>query len=313
MKNKISVLMPVYNCDEYIRDSVESILIQTYKDFNFIIINDGSTDRTRDMILSYSDDRIKLIDTPNSGLSNALNTGINIIEADYIVRQDGDDISDKYRLEKLINYMDLNINIAMCGSWANVIDDKNKLLYRYKPNSRNINKLIFLGNSIIHSSVICRTSVLKKIGGYRISGELHSNRFFPEDYELWSRMIISGYKIDIIRENLVSYRLNSNGLCSKQPKSFLDEQIFISKKIYYHHFGNIKNELAYKNIYCVLNGYINSIHNGLMIADVFIIIKKTNLGLIINYYLTLKYVIYFFGKKYFLSQLKTIKNFLSIL
>ena len=114
---KISVLMPAYNAEKYIGEAIESILNQTYKDFEFIIINDGSIDRTEDIILSYDDPRIiYLKNKENSGIVASLNNGLKQAKGQYVARMDADDISLPTRFEKQLQYMESNQHIFVLGT-----------------------------------------------------------------------------------------------------------------------------------------------------------------------------------------------------
>ena len=120
----ITVLMSVYNGEEYLRIAIDGILNQTYNDFEFIIINDGSTDQSRNIICSYTDKRIKLIDNDkNNGLIYSLNKGIENASGKYIARMDADDISLPTRLQKQFDYLESNKHFALVGSSAILIDE----------------------------------------------------------------------------------------------------------------------------------------------------------------------------------------------
>ena len=120
---KATVLMPVYNAEKYVAEAIDSILNQTFNDFEFLIINDGSTDNSLDIIKSYDDPRITIINNEtNLGLSHTLNKGIELARGEYIIRMDADDISLSIRLEKQIEFMDSNQHIGICGSWIQTFD-----------------------------------------------------------------------------------------------------------------------------------------------------------------------------------------------
>ena len=105
----ISVILPVYNCEKYIRDSIQSILDQVFNDFELIIINDGSTDNTFGIIKSFSDDRIILVNQVNHGLTFSLNVGLSLAKGKYIARMDADDISLPDRFKKQVNFLSENL------------------------------------------------------------------------------------------------------------------------------------------------------------------------------------------------------------
>src|SRR4030042_5588162 len=116
----ISVVMPVYNCAKYVREAIESILNQTYRDFELIIINDGSTDTTCEILNEYAkkDSRIVLIHQPNSGIVVALNRGLNDAKGEWIFRMDGDDISLSHRFEAQIKTIETNPALVLLGGWC---------------------------------------------------------------------------------------------------------------------------------------------------------------------------------------------------
>ena len=124
----ISVVMPAYNAEKYLREDIDSILAQTYDDFEFIIINDGSIDRTKEIILSYSDPRIVYIENEqNSGICVTLNKGLDTAKGRYIVRMDSDDIALPQRLEIQVRYMDANPDVGVAGSMVERFYDNNAL------------------------------------------------------------------------------------------------------------------------------------------------------------------------------------------
>jgi len=113
----VSVVMPVYNGEKYLRESIDSILNQTYTDYEFIIVNDGSNDKTEEIILSYNDNRIRYIkNEKNLQIVKSLNRGIELAKGRYIARMDADDISLPRRFEKQITFMENNLEIGVCGT-----------------------------------------------------------------------------------------------------------------------------------------------------------------------------------------------------
>ena len=114
---KMSVIMPVYNGEKYLKEAIDSILNQTFSDFEFIIVNDCSSDNTEDIIKSYKDNRIVYLkNEENSGVATTLNRGLDIAKGEYIARMDADDISLPKRFEKQVDFMDKNKNCIICGS-----------------------------------------------------------------------------------------------------------------------------------------------------------------------------------------------------
>lgn len=207
---KISVIMPVYNGEGYIRETIESVLTQTYADFEFIIIDDGSTDKTLNIVREYTDGRIVLVEVNHGGIVSALNAGLHASKGEYAVRIDADDVCDKTRFEKLVGYMDIHSEVVVCGSWAHKINEKSEITgeLTYPPaNHADIKKYALLHNPFIHPSVIFRISVAKKVGMYK--------KFkHTEDYEFWTRMLGEGEGYNI-PEKLINYRVHSNQITRK--------------------------------------------------------------------------------------------------
>ena len=199
---KISVVMSVYNGEKYLREAVESTLNQTLTDFEFIIINDGSTDKTREILEGYNDPRIRLFNNANKGLTKSLNEGIQYSKGEYIARMDGDDISLPNRFERQVVFMDSHIEIAMCGTWAEFTDKdgNNNGLYKTPVSSGEIHAMLIRHNPFIHSSVIIRKSIFDKVGLYDESFRR------VQDYELWTR-IVPLFETANLPEVLLKYRV----------------------------------------------------------------------------------------------------------
>jgi glycosyltransferase involved in cell wall biosynthesis len=212
---KVTVLMSVYNGQRYLREAIESILSQTWKDFEFLIINDASTDRSRDIITSYDDARILLVDNPeNIGLTKSLNRGLEMAKGEYIARQDDDDISLPRRLEHQVRFLDEHLNMALVGTNIRFINGRGKSIISFKkrPLSNMAVKwhLIF-SNPFIHTSVMIRRSI--------VWGELqgYDERFVrAQDFELFSR-IARKYSVRNMPQCLVRYRRHSGSLVIADP------------------------------------------------------------------------------------------------
>ena len=182
---KVTVLMPVYNGEKYLREAIESILNQTFKDFEFLIINDGSTDSSRDIVLSYNDSRIRLIDNEkNIGLTKSLNRGLELARGEYIARMDADDVSLPERLEKQVSYLEIHPKVGVLGTWMKCIDEYGKPTSTQHPPTQPylIKWSLLFGCSIAHSSVMMRRAVLERVGGY------NPEIVVAQDYGLWVRV-----------------------------------------------------------------------------------------------------------------------------
>lgn len=204
---KVSVLMPVYNAEKYLVQAVDSILNQTFRDWELIIINDGSTDSSRQLLERIDDNRIIIIDNEqNLGLIKTLNKGIDLCKGTYIARMDADDISLPDRLGKQVHFMDNNPDYIMCGTNALVIDNDGEVTGKIRNLISNelLQINLLFSNPFVHPSVIIREEVLK------------TNRFDDgykhiEDYELWCRIAKLG-KIANLENDLLLYRWHDSNV-----------------------------------------------------------------------------------------------------
>jgi len=208
---RVSVFMPVYNAGAHLREAITSILDQTFKNFEFVILNDGSTDASLDMICSFSDKRIRLINNPeNIGLIASLNIGLKECLGEYIVRMDQDDISLPERISRQVTFMDSHPAIGLMGSWFEDFSDTNEgNVIRYDCFDTEIRIRHLHQTHISHPTAIIRTSVVRA----------HQLSFDPsfihgEDYEFWVRM--SGFcKLANYPECLVRKRDHVNNISNK--------------------------------------------------------------------------------------------------
>lgn len=197
----------MYNSDKYISEAVESILHQTFTDFELLIIDDASTDSSVSIIESYNDPRIKLIVKPqNTGYTNSLNMGLEMATGKYIARMDSDDISVLNRFEKQVSFLEANANVAVCGAWFKCIGTNEVIQH---PATHDAIKVAMLSYCAIgHPTVVIRNSFLQKHGlSYNTAMEP------AEDYDLWSRICCIG-KLANIPEVLLHYRLHDGQVSS---------------------------------------------------------------------------------------------------
>jgi glycosyltransferase involved in cell wall biosynthesis len=200
---KVTVLMAVYNGERYLRQAVESVLCQTFQDFQFLIINDGSTDNTRDLILSYDDARIVLVDNQrNVGQTRSLNRGLELAVGQLIARQDADDISEPERLAKQVAFLDRRPEVALLGTGYKEIDPQGGVVGDRKLpcDTTDIRWCLLFFCPFVHSSVMLRKSVvLEQIGFY------NEALAYSQDYELWHR-IARRFPVANLAEPLVRLR-----------------------------------------------------------------------------------------------------------
>jgi hypothetical protein len=200
---KVTVLMAVYNGERYLREAVESVLCQTFQDFQFLIINDGSTDNTRDLILSSDDARIVLADNKhNIGQTRSLNRGLKLAAGQLIARQDADDISAPERLAKQVAFLDRHPEVALLGTWYKEIDVQGTVIGKRKLScdTTDIRWCLLFFCPFVHSSVMLRKSVVsEQIGSY------NEPLACSQDYELWHR-IARRFPVANLSEPLVRLR-----------------------------------------------------------------------------------------------------------
>lgn len=217
----ISVVLSTYNDEKYIAKSIQSILNQTYPFFEFIIVNDGSTDGTLNIIKSFKDHRIILIDKANTGLSDSLNIGIKKAKYDWIARMDGDDIAYPERLELQMKY--INNNVAAIGGQVDFIDVNDNInAAKYEPTS---SKLIHFCNAVGYSRIIHPTALINKSHFMSVKG-YDLELFCAEDLDLWLRLGKLGKLINI-PQKVLHYRINPNGV-SRSKSELQDIRNMIS-------------------------------------------------------------------------------------
>ena len=232
---KVTVLMPVYNGEKYLREAIDSILNQTFTDFEFLIINDGSTDSSVEIINSYDDSRIRLIhNEKNLKLVASLNKGMDLARGKYIARMDCDDISLPDRIEKQVIFMDENPDIVVTGTWVENIDINGDFINIVKPPvGGDMESLYWRPSPLIHPSVMMQKNIIEK---YKYDlAFMHA-----EDYELWLR-ISKKYKIDNIPEVLLKYRIHNCNISKIYRKEQLTSsynafQKYCNDKISYNMF-----------------------------------------------------------------------------
>jgi glycosyltransferase involved in cell wall biosynthesis len=176
-KPKVTVLMPAYNAANYIGEAIDSVLQQTFTDFELLIINDGSTDNTKQVIESYDDNRIILIGhLVNHGIAAALNTGLSKANGEYIARFDADDICVPERLQEQVSFLDNHPDYVLTGSDAEYISENGEHLFYFKSLGHIHEQLLYKIYShcpFIHSSVMYRKDPVIEAGGY----SLHAHNF----------------------------------------------------------------------------------------------------------------------------------------
>ena len=207
-RQKITVLMPAYNAGKYIREAITSVLEQTYRNFELLIVNDGSTDDTISVVLSFKDPRIVLVDQDHHGIAQALNTGLRLADTYYVARFDADDICMPDRLEKQFNFLEDHPDYILVGSDAEYILEHGDFLFSFKciaHSNEEVQRNMYVYCPFIHSSVMYKRDEVISAGGYNE----HAHHF--EDYLLWTGLAKMG-KMQNLREPLIKVRFNPASL-----------------------------------------------------------------------------------------------------
>lgn len=226
----ITVLMPVYNGERYLREAIDSILGQTFRDFEFLIINDGSTDGTEAIIQSFHDSRIRYIkNESNLKLIATLNKGLVLAKGEFIARMDADDIAVSTRLEKQLAFMKENESVGICGSWFESFGSGNSVV-KYPVSDDGIRYMALYQCPFCHPSVMLRTEVIRK---HRL--EFSHDYPHAEDYEFWLR---AGRFTEMhnIAEVLIRYRQHAESVSVKESNIQLDKSITI-RKLFFQEIG----------------------------------------------------------------------------
>jgi len=221
---KVSVVLPVFNCQAYVGEAIESILNQKYQDFEFLIIDDGSTDGTHAELAKYTDPRIRHLRHENRGLAATLNTAIGLARGKYIVRQDQDDISMPDRIEKQVAFMEAHLECGLLGTWAQILEGDRLVdrFHKHPVSSSELRFQLLFNNYFVHSSVMIRKSVLAEVGSYSTD----PLRQPPEDYELWSR-IARVSEVANLPEVLLHYREVPGSMSRQGPSPFRERLVRI--------------------------------------------------------------------------------------
>ncbi|TDL78991.1 glycosyltransferase family 2 protein [Peribacillus frigoritolerans] len=236
---RVTVLMPVYNGEKHLFEAIESILNQTYKEFELLIINDGSTDKSEDIIKKFKDSRIRyVVNDYNIGLIKTLNKGLGLINSEYIARMDADDISLPTRLEKQIKFMDQNKDIAVSGTSILVFNNKGKVRKEIvsKEPIKIRTQLLFYP-ALMHPTVLIRKKIIEQ-GNFEYD-EAHKS---VEDFGLWQKMSVN-YKLSNIPEILLKYRINESGI-TQLAKKDIDKQDLMHIEVYKQTFNSLGMKLS---------------------------------------------------------------------
>ena len=204
--------MSVYNGEKYLEEAIESILSQTLRYFEFVIVNDGSTDGTAAILRHYQqmDDRIQIYEQENRGLIASLNRGCELAKGEYIARMDADDVSLPERLAKQVGYMEAHPEVGVVGSWVEDINEAGTVLreQHYPTTPGRMGWWLIFSCCLAHPSIMMRLAVIRQLGFY-CPEALHA-----EDYDVWARAM-RVTRLANIPEVLLRYRMWQGGICSR--------------------------------------------------------------------------------------------------
>lgn len=249
----VSVVLPAYNAELYLKEAIDSVLAQTFTDFELIVLNDGSTDKTEEIILSYNDDRLVYVkNEQNLGLIGTLNKGMTLAKGKYIARMDADDICFPERFAKQVEFLENNHDYVICGTSAyrfyNHTADGNA--FHVPLSDESIRVRLFFNSGFIHPSVMFRSSV---ISDYNLGFSIDYK--YAEDYFFWMDLLKYGKGFNL-KEKLLYYRVVGTSQTAV-GNSNVEERKKIIGNIHRRYFSDHKISVDHKEI--ELNFYLTNI------------------------------------------------------
>jgi GT2 family glycosyltransferase len=231
--SRVSVVTSVYNGEAYLEECVNSILNQTFQDFEYIILDNGSTDSTPEILDGYTDSRIRIVHQENLGIAGSLNKGVDLSNGDLILRLDADDYSIPKRLEKQLTFMDRHPEIVLCGSRFKVLlgNETFDQTIDFIEENAVIRKTMVCFNPFAHSTVIYRKKAFIESGGY-------NKKFkYSQDYDLWLRLLECG-EAHILKDILTTIRLSAQSGSNENRKAMKLEALRIRWNAFLKFGGN---------------------------------------------------------------------------
>jgi len=214
-KPRIDVIMSVYNGEKYLREAIESILKQTYTNFKFIIVDDGSNDSSFDIIDSFADERIEVIRNERSeGLTKRLNKALRVAQGKYVARQDADDVSLPSRFESQVDFLEKHPEVDVLGTGIYLIDDEGNRIGERTTHPSPSRQIFLERNEVFHGSAMIRRDALEAVGGYN---ELFK---YSQDYDLWLRLA-KERNIRNLQTPLYAFRMHRSSISIKKTREQL--------------------------------------------------------------------------------------------
>lgn len=242
---KVTILLPVYNAEKYVSQAIDSILKQTFEDFELLIINDGSTDESEEIIFSFKDPRIRYLkNTQNRKLVDTLNKGIESARGEYIARMDADDISLPARLQKQVSFLDNNPLVGVCGTWYQNFGVRNNVV-KTPVDDTSIKTFLFFNSPFCHPTVVFRKELLLR------HNLKYDNILYAEDYMLWVKLSRLTEMANM-PEVLLLYREHEKNISSTNRPNQVRNANVIRSVYLEQEFGNKFSKSVYSE-FCSLN------------------------------------------------------------
>ncbi len=240
----VTIILPVYNAEKHLNEAIDSILHQSYSFFELVLINDGSSDRSEEIILAYSDRRIRYIkNAQNIGLIDTLNLGFSLAQGKYIARMDNDDIALPDRIEKQVAFLESNPNIGLLGSGYTIFGDKNEVV-NYPKNNDDLKLATLFYNPFCHPSIILRKQIMDD-NNLRFKKEyIHA-----EEYKLWTELLFLT-ECHNLEDNLLMYRSHASQISRVHRQAQLEKTTLIQKE-YLKNAGFELSDRGFKSIFSI--------------------------------------------------------------
>ncbi len=260
----VSVIMPSYNCGNYICEAIDSVLGQSLSNFELIIVDDCSNDKTAEILTSYEDPRIvRIVNKSNLGPSMSRNIALNYAQGNYVAIMDADDVSLPQRLQKQVRYLEQHSDVGIIGSWTRTIDRAGREVETLRRS--NCDALLkwetLFSPQFTHSSVMCRSQLLQMSGGYPSFN-------LAEDYDLWSRLFFLT-KFSNFQDVLVLYRSHNESISEINSQN-LDRY---TRKVSMELISRFTQQDVEEDIFSVLIGNGEAKSTAMLVKTIFLLLK----------------------------------------
>ncbi len=237
---ELSIIMPLLNTERYVGLAIQSILTQSYTDFELIIVNDASSDSSLEIVQSFKDERIRIFsNVRNQGIVFSRNLGLNAAQGRYIAPFDSDDIAMPCKFRKQLDFLNSHPDFGMIGTWARMIDEEGTVLnrkWKLSASPKHIPAIMLFRNYFVQSSLLIRREAIPE-GGYAAGFEI------GEDYNMWNQ-VIRKHKVWNYPEYLVQYRIHNKGVSQQNTERLAEYEGKLLKLIFKPYGISIDDHLA---------------------------------------------------------------------